>query len=57
MGSSGYIVRWKVELSSVELVGEFAAVIDRRAGNTATKINSKGVKGKTKRQTRPPCSV
>lgn len=37
MGSSGYIVREKGVLrtsrGSVEIVGGFAAVIDRRAGN------------------------
>ena len=56
MGSSGYIVRLRVELSSVESVG-FAAVIDKRARSTVTKVNSRSVKGNTKRQTRQPCSV
>lgn len=57
MGSSGYIVRWRVESSSVEIIRGFAAVIDRRAANTATELNSKGVKGKAKQQTCQPCSA
>lgn len=51
MGSSGYIVRADVEEGSVGTGREFAAAIDRRAGNTGTKINSAASQGRAE-----PCS-
>ena len=45
-------------MSNVEVVPRgFAAVIDRRAGETLTKLSSRSVKEQTKSQTCQPCKV